>query len=121
MFFSSSKTRTATVRACESDAPSETGAIAGIPWYLREHYPEVLRVMIDAGEMFADFDHWLAAAEQGVQQMEARGYRVFKTIVAPTAFAEWCRVRRLAPNQQARFRYASEAAEARAAGAPARA
>ena len=114
MFFSSSKARTATVHAFESDEPSATAAIAGIPWYLREHYAEVLRVMVDAGEMFADFDHWLAAAEHSVQQMESQGYRVFKAIVAPTAFAEWCRVRRLTPNQQARFRYASEAAEARA-------
>jgi hypothetical protein len=79
----------------------------GIIWYRRTDYPDVLRVMADAGEMPPTFDDWLEMAEAQRRQLEFLGEVVVKVHVDPRSFVAWCRERGLSPDRRGRNEYAA--------------
>jgi len=80
---------------------------SGIPWYKREDYSEILKVMDDANLLPRDFDSWLKKAEQVKKQLKARGIVPIEAYINPSEFPAWCRARSLNVNAAARLEYAN--------------
>lgn len=83
---------------------------AGIPWYRREDWDALRRLFSDAHSLHDAYDDWLASAENIVAQLKAEGVAVEKILLEPHTFASWCAERKIAPDAQARSRFASESA-----------
>ena len=60
-----------------------------IPWFQREHYEAIKRLLADEG-MPATFDEWSKAATIHVSDMRARGVTVKTVIIDPQALAAHC-------------------------------
>jgi hypothetical protein len=78
----------------------------GMAWYKEKDYPK-LRLLFTDGAKFPEFyDGWLASAEEAQQQESARGLEVVRVVIEPTAFAAWCKLRKISPDSKARKTYA---------------
>lgn len=84
--------------------------VIGVPWYKREQYDEILRVMEDASLLPRTYDAWLQAAEKVFESQERIGIVAVKAYVDPATFPDWCRARGLTVNAAARIQYASTTA-----------
>lgn len=80
----------------------------GIAWYRREDYERIRAIMDDRDKLPATFDEWLQAAEELERNLERAGHIVERVYIDPDAFAEWCRLRRLDIDSQARMRFSNE-------------
>jgi len=61
-----------------------------LPWYTRESYDSLVRMMDDRDLMPASFDRWLEQARQVIAKSEAEGTRVWPALIDPDEFAVWC-------------------------------
>ena len=84
-----------------------------LPWYNRREYPALLALFDDPDKMAKTFDEWLEHAEKVEKRLQAAGFAVARILISPVSFRAWCEERGTAPDQQARLRFANEAARAR--------
>jgi len=98
--------------ATQQQAIGETRRIGamGIPWYRREDYPRIRKIMAD-GERFAEaYDDWLHRAEAIERRIAANGVPAIRAVIDPGQFLIWCEIRALKCDSQARGRFAAEKA-----------
>lgn len=85
--------------------------VVGIPWYHREDSEELRSVLSDARALPCNYNVWLRAAENVVDQTEKKGYRTIKVHIDPKVFPKWCRSRGLTADAKARRQYANTLAK----------
>lgn len=83
---------------------------AGIPWYRREDYDRILRIMADADKLPRTYDQWLQQAERVERRCKASGMIVVRAIVDPDEFPRWCASRGLNVDAKARVAWGNHAA-----------
>ena len=84
---------------------------AGLPWYEREDYPQILALVEDPHILAPVYDQWLAAARNNEQEAVRAGVTVVRVPIKPEVFNNWCNERGLAPDSRARMRFVTEAVE----------
>jgi len=98
--------------ATQQQASDETGRISamGIPWYRREDYPRIRKIMAD-GERFPEaYEDWLHRAEAVERRIAASGVPAIRAMIDPEQFLIWCKIRASKCDSQARGRFAAEKA-----------
>ncbi len=80
----------------------------GIPWYRREDYAEILRVMADGELLPKTWDKWFYRAEKVRQQIVDSGGIAERCNIDPQQFPLWCRTRGLNVDARARELFVSE-------------
>lgn len=88
-----------------SDTPRR---IIGLPWYRREDYPMIQKVMADSHVLASTYDQWLAAAENNESVGRQAGLEIVRVMIDPEGFKAWCHARDLKPDSAARTKYAGE-------------
>jgi hypothetical protein len=93
-------------------AIGETGRISamGIPWYGREDYLRIRKIMADGGKFPEAYDDWLHRAEAVERRIAASGVLAIRAMIDPERFLIWCKIRALKCNSQARGSFAAEKA-----------
>lgn len=81
----------------------------GIPWYRREDYPGILRIMADSDKLPPTWTDGNKRAEQALKLHQGNGAVVEKVYLDPNEFTGWCALRGLNIDAQARIRFANEA------------
>ena len=87
----------------------------GIAWYVRDDYPHILDIMVDADQMPETFDEWRERAIEVESQLKARGFALVRAPVHAPAFLAWCRDTGRTADADARCQYAADFAERREA------
>lgn len=90
---------------------TQTVQAAGMVWYLAEDFSEIKSLMVDGHLLHGTHAEWQRAAEQGEQRLRAQGVRVYRAILRPAAFRDWCRARGLNVDAKARNAFANEVAK----------
>lgn len=80
----------------------------GIPWYDREDYPEIRKIMVDGNRLPDEFSEWLRRAEATERRMAAAGALVVRAMIISEQFTIWCKIRALPCQSQSRGRFAEE-------------
>ena len=83
-------------------------SVVALPWFRRRDYAALLRLFTDPEKLPETFDVWLQRAEAVERQSRKSGLAVARILVRPAPFAAWCKERRVAPDQRARFAYVHE-------------
>lgn len=81
----------------------------GMVWYRREDYQALRSIMADGAALPALYDKWFYNAEKNRQKLERGGNLVERVYLDPDEFPEWCRLRGLDIDSQARTRFVNEA------------
>jgi hypothetical protein len=63
-----------------------------IPWYRRDDYPRLLKLLGDDHRLPLTFDEWQVKAEQAFRYYSART-AIHRAYIDPQKFAAWCLVR----------------------------
>lgn len=85
---------------------SATKATAMV-WYLPEDFEQIKALMKDGYTLHRTHAEWQKAAEQGEQRLRAEGVRVYRAILRPAAFKDWCAARGLDVDSHGRQQFAS--------------
>ena len=80
----------------------------GIPWFNREDYPRILKVMVDVDVLPATYEGWYYRAERTEREIERSGALVVRAIIDPDEFIAWCAKEGLNIDAKARTAYAAE-------------
>lgn len=83
---------------------------AGIPWYRREDWDELLRLFDDIGKMSKTYDDWLGRALAVESGLKRKGHIVVRAYIDPATFGDWCRHRGHNVDAKARTKYANAVA-----------
>lgn len=81
----------------------------GIPWYRRNDYPRILKIMVDGESLPPTFDEWEKRAKYAERERSAVG-PVYRVEVRPEKFVAWCAERGLDVDADARMQFASNPA-----------
>lgn len=79
----------------------------GMVWYLPEDFEQIKTLMKDGHTLYRTHAEWQRAAEKGEQLMRAKGVRVYRAILRPAAFKDWCSARGLDVDAHGRQQFAS--------------
>ena len=90
-----------------TDEPPMIGV--GIPWYRRNDYSRILKVMIDSDNLSPTYDEWEKRAKHAERQYSARA-KVYRVEIRPEKFVAWCAERGLNVDADARIKFASDPA-----------
>lgn len=85
----------------------------GVVWYREADWPRLRAQLADADRLPDTFAEWLASAEGLLAQLRRDRIPAERVPLDPDTFAAWCAARGLAPDAQARSRYASEVVAAK--------
>ncbi|HZC29647.1 MAG TPA: hypothetical protein VE269_07890 [Gaiellaceae bacterium] len=80
----------------------------GVVWYREADWPRLRALLADADKLPDTYAEWLASAEGLLAQLRRDGIAAERVPLDPDVFSAWCVARGLAPDAQARSRYASE-------------
>ena len=80
----------------------------GVVWYRKADWPRLRALLADADKLPDTYAEWLASAEGLLAQLRRDGIAAERVPLDPDVFSAWCVARGLAPDAQARSRYASE-------------
>lgn len=81
----------------------------GFPWYRREDYERVRKIMADGAEFSATYDQWVLAATAGFQHQVERGRMTYWIAVCPDEFLAWCGAKAVDTNAASRMKFIAEA------------
>lgn len=84
--------------------------ILGIGWYREGDYPEILRIMDDAHVLPHTHREWRQQAERLECEYVRKGIYVVRAMIDPKMFPQWCRLRGLNVDAEARVAFANEEA-----------
>ncbi|MHA3791621.1 hypothetical protein [Sphingomonas sp. YL-JM2C] len=62
----------------------------GICWYRRADYKRVLEIMADRDVLPSTFDKWQSRAEGAERALKGAGHQVYRAVIDPDHFVEWC-------------------------------
>jgi hypothetical protein len=93
--------------------PGRGPHLVGIAWYREADWPRLRALFTDADELPRSYAEWHASAERLVAELDRGGLTAERVPLDPDAFASWCAAQGLAPDAQARSRYAGEAVAAK--------
>ena len=82
--------------------------VVGVVWYQEADWPRLRALFADADKLPDTYAEWLASAEDLLAQLKRAGIDGERVPLDPDVFSAWCVARGLAPDAQARSRYASE-------------
>jgi len=82
----------------------------GIPWYRRDQYTRILRIMTDRDRLPAAFDAWEERAKQAEAHIKAAGKPCHRVYIDPDKFSAWCVIRGLNVDAEARMKLAADPA-----------
>ena len=85
-------------------------------WYRFEDYEAILRIMSDSNKLPTSFHVWLMKAEAGEKKYRRDGHIVIRAYIDPETFPDWCRLRDLNIDAQARMEYAGLIAKEQTGG-----
>ncbi len=85
----------------------------GVVWYREADWPRLRAQLADADKLPDTFAEWLASAEGLPAQLRRDRIPAERVPLDPDTFSAWCAARGLAPDAQARSRYASEVVAAK--------
>jgi len=82
--------------------------IISAPWYRREDY-DAVRKMVDDPDNFPEtFEEWLSLADQQFADFSAQGMTIEKVIINAQGLRAFCRNARVKPDNKARVAYAAD-------------
>jgi hypothetical protein len=87
-----------------------------VPWYHRDDYPKILRIMADSDLMPSSYEAWLECARSLTASKVAAGCEVIPCYVEPAPFLDWCHESECSPDCAARLAYVEELDELRLHG-----
>ncbi|MEN9887048.1 MAG: hypothetical protein RL758_1626 [Pseudomonadota bacterium] len=67
----------------------------GMVWYLAEDFAQVKALMKDGHALHLTHADWQRDAEQLEQRLRAQGVRVYRAVLRPAEFRDWCAARGL--------------------------
>lgn len=79
----------------------------GMVWYEAQDFDRIKSIMEDGHVLHRTYAEWKAAAEMGEKRMRRDGVRVYRAIINPSAFTDWCNARGLKLNADSRNQFAS--------------
>jgi hypothetical protein len=82
----------------------------GLPWYQEHHYDKLQTLLSDGARLHPTFAAWLDAATKTEQHLARQGHHVVRVDIDPVVFISWCARYGIAPDSQARIRYANDRA-----------
>ncbi len=85
----------------------------GVVWYREADWPRLRVQLADADKLPDTYTEWLASAEGLLAQLRRDRIPAERVPLDPDTFSAWCATRGLAPDAQARSRYASEVVAAK--------
>ena len=95
--------------------PRPSGASAGatsrgvgVPWYAREHYPQIRAIMEDAHTLAPTYEAWRMAAENNEAEARRAGVHVVRVPIDPETFLRWCADRGTGRTRAARVEFVNE-------------
>jgi len=80
-------------------------------WYKEENYQQLLAIFDDAHLLPPTFEDWQRRAEEKKNEVLAGGDRVIKVFIDPETFPEWCALKKLSKDANARSQLALEVAQ----------
>jgi hypothetical protein len=80
----------------------------GIPWFNRDDYQRILRIMVDADKLPATYEAWYYRAERTERESKRSGVIVVRAIIDPDEFVKWCAKEGLNVDANARIRFGAE-------------
>ena len=85
----------------------------GIPWYRREDWDALKRILEDSDKLHDSFDDWRKAAGGLENHLRSQGHVVERAYIDPDTFPDWCRSRGLNVDAHARTEFANSVAFAK--------
>jgi len=85
-----------------------TISVVGLPWYRKGDYARLRASFADGARLHERYPEWSAAARATEAHLVAQGHRVVRVEIEPEEFAAWCSACNVAPDAEARMRYANE-------------
>ena len=82
-------------------------SIAGVAWYRREDWLQIVAVMDDGDKLPATYEKWLYRAENTVKTFERQGVIVYRVEIDPGTFPAWCKSHGLNVDAKARMEFAN--------------
>lgn len=82
----------------------------GIPWYRREDYPRVLKIMADGQDLPRTYDEWQERAEYAERMVREQGGIPVRVPLDPDKFCAWCVMRAMHVDGSARQEFAVDPA-----------
>ena len=83
-------------------------SVVGVPWYRKGDYARLRALFADGARLHETYGGWLAAARTAETHLVAQGHRVVRVEIEPDEFVVWCSGHDIAPDAEARMRYANE-------------
>jgi hypothetical protein len=83
-------------------------SVVGVPWYRKGDYAQLRALFTDGGRLHETYAGWFAAARATEAHLVAQGHRIVRVEIEPEEFVMWCSAHDVAPNAEARMRYANE-------------
>ena len=85
-----------------------TNRIVGVPWYAKEHYPQIRAIMEDAHTLAPTYETWAMAAENNEAEARRAGVEVVRVPIEPETFTRWCADRGVPRTRTARVEFVNE-------------
>jgi hypothetical protein len=85
-------------------------------WYRREDWDALKRVLVDAQGLHDTYDEWRSSVREVERRMRQEGHLIERVYIEPESFVQWCTLRGLKTDAQARISFATEIARARQLG-----
>lgn len=89
-----------------------TVSAMGVPWYTREDYPRIRKIMADGDGFASVYEDWLHNAEAVERRLLRSCGHVVRVMIDPEQFPIWCKIRVLPCDAKSRGRFAAEKARA---------
>lgn len=83
-------------------------SVVGVPWYGKGDYARLRASFADGARLHETYAEWSVAARATEAHLVAQGHRVVRVEIEPEDFTAWCSARSVAPDAEARLRYANE-------------
>lgn len=80
-----------------------------MPWYNKESYPRIRKMMKDGNTFPLDFDSWNGDANRARRSRARNGEVVYRVMIDPEDFSVWCNTHGRETDGDAREKYATEA------------
>lgn len=80
-----------------------------MPWYNRDSYERIRKLMMDGDRFPPDFETWNSEADRSRRARARSGEVVYRVIIDPEAFTAWCGIHKKMADDTAREEYAQQA------------
>lgn len=82
--------------------------LQALVWYRKEHWQELRDLFTDTNRLPTTFEQWEKMAEENLAKIKAEGDIPVKVFVEPDKFMQWCTMKKMQPDAEARTTFAIE-------------